>query len=386
MVNLEILSLLVFFALVGLFLFKNKKNITYKSGISIVRWKRGKEILDVIVSKSRKILPSLGILSIVVGILATLLGLYFIIQFTLRFQQAFGIVLPSVSGVSYPAPIVGMPFWYWVIGVFIIVFFHESMHGIFARLYNVRIKSYGLITFLLLPIGAFVDPDEKQLKKLSTLKKLRILSAGSFINIVLAIIFLLFLISFLPTDLFPEGLFPIFYEVKGVVFSETVKNLPAYNVGLNGTIYAIDGKEVKTIQDLSRILNDTEPESEIQISTTEGISALKTISRPDGKPGSYIGISNAGTHKDIKDSLKMYKAPLNWFFGLIVWLYIINFGVGVANMLPIKPLDGGLFYEEILRKFVGDRSKKIMRVVSWVVFLLFVFNIIGIPLLKQFIQ
>ncbi len=386
MVNLEIVSLLIFFALVSLLLLKNRKNITYNNGISIIRWNRGKEILDVIANKFQAILPGIGILSIAVGILSTFLGLYFIIQLSLQFQQAFGLALPSVTGVSYPAPIVGVPFWYWIIGIFIIIFFHESMHGIFARLYNVKIKSYGLITFLVLPIGAFVDPDEKQLKKLSTLKKLRILSAGSFINIVLAMIFLIFLISFLPTDFFPEGLFPIFYETKGVIFSESVKDLPAYNVGLNGTIYAINGKEVKTIQDLSRILNDTEPGSEIQVSTTKGIFTLKTISRPDDKSGSYIGISNAATHAGIKDSLKMYEAPLNWLFGLIVWLYILNFGVGFANMLPIKPLDGGLFYEEILKKYFGNKSKKLIKFISIAVALLLLFNIFGIPAIKYLMR
>lgn len=384
MVSLEIISLIIFFALIGLYLLKNKKHITYKGGISIIRWKRGKEILDVIASKYRKILPAVGILSIVVGILATVLSIFYILQFSLRFQQAFALALPSVSGVSYPAPIIGVPFWYWVIGIFVIVFVHESMHGIFARLDKVRIKSYGLITFLVLPIGAFVDPDEKQIKKLNTLKKLRILSAGSFINIALAMIILIFIFSFLPTDFFPEGLFPIFYEVKGVIFSETVKDLPAYNVGLNGTIYAINDKEVKTIQDLSRILDDTEPGSEIQVSTTEGIFTLQTTIRPDGKPGSYIGISNAGTHLDIKGGLKTYKAPLNWFFGLVIWLHILNLGVGMANMLPIKPLDGGLFYEEILKKYFGDRSKKLMKFISIAVAILFLFNIFGIPIIRSF--
>jgi len=376
MVNLEIISLLIFFALVGLFLQKNKKNITYKNGISIIRWERGKGILDVIVNKFRKILPAVGILSILVGLLATFLGLYFIVQFTLKLQQAFAVALPSVSGVSYPAPIVGVPFWYWIIGIFIIVFVHESMHGIFARLYNVRIKSYGLITFFVLPIGAFVDPDEKQLGKLSTIKKLRILSAGSFINIVLGMIFLIFAIGF----------FSSFYEEKGVNFSETIKDLPAYNVGLNGTIYAINGREVKTIQDLSKVLNETKPGSKIQITTTKGVFTLETISRPDSQPGSYIGIGNASTDVDIKGDLTMYKAPLDWFYGLLIWLHILNLGVGIANMLPIKPLDGGLFYEEVLKKYVGDKSKRLIKVISLLVALLFLFNIFGIPIVKYLMQ
>ncbi|MBI4009995.1 MAG: site-2 protease family protein [Candidatus Aenigmarchaeota archaeon] len=374
MVNLEILSLLIFFGLIGLYLLKNKKKITYNGGLIIIRWKRGKEILDVIANKFRKILPAVGILSILVGLFATFLGLYLIIQLSLRFEQAFGIALPSVSGVSYPAPIVGVPFWYWIIGIFTIVFVHESMHGIFARLDNVRIKSYGLMTFFVLPIGAFVDPDNKQIEKLSMLKKLRIFSAGSFINIVLGLLFLLLAV----------WLFSNLYEDKGVNFSETMKDLPAYNTGLNGTIHAINGQEIKTIQDLSEILNGIDPGTTIQITTSQGVYTIETASRPDGQPGSFIGIGSASTHVDIKDALAMYKFPLNWFYGLLLWLHILNFGVGIANMLPIKPLDGGLFYEEILKKYFGSRSKKIMKYISIAVALLFLFNIFGIPILKYF--
>jgi membrane-associated protease RseP (regulator of RpoE activity) len=376
MVNLEIISLLIFFALIGLYLLKNKKHITYKGGISIIRWKRGKEILDVIANKYRKILPAIGILSIAVGILATVLSIFYILQFSLKFQQAFALALPSVSGISYPAPIIGVPFWYWVIGVFVIVFVHESMHGIFARLDKVRIKSYGLITFLVLPIGAFVDPDEKQIKKLSTLKKLRLLSSGSFINIFLGLLFLAVAV----------GLFFSIYETKGVVFVGTVEDMPANKSGLSGTIIAINGQSVKTIQDLSKILNGTEPGTEMQISTTEGEFTLETVSRPDDQLGSYIGISNASTDVDVKDEIKLYKVPIDWFYGLIVWLHILNLGVGMANMLPIKPLDGGLFYEEILKKYFGGRSKKLMKFISIAVAILFLFNILGIPIIRSFMK
>lgn len=376
MVNLEIISLLIFFALIGLYLLKNKKHITYKGGISIIRWKRGKEILDVIANKYRKILPAIGILSIVVGILATILSIFYILQFSLKFQQAFALALPSVSGISYPAPIIGVPFWYWVIGVFVIVFVHESMHGIFARLDKVRIKSYGLITFLVLPIGAFVDPDEKQIKKLSTLKKLRLLSSGSFINIFLGLLFLAVAV----------GLFFSIYETKGVVFAGTVEDMPANKVGLNGIITTINDKSVKTIQDLSKILNETEPGTELRIITTEGKFTLETVSRPDDQLGSYIGISNASTDVDVKDEIKLYKVPIDWFYGLIVWLHILNLGVGMANMLPIKPLDGGLFYEEILKKYFGDRSKKLMKFISIAVAILFLFNILGIPIIRSFMK
>ena len=376
MVNLEIISLLIFFSLIGLYLWKNKKTVSYNNGIIIKHWVKGKEILDRIVEKYMKILPLIGILSIATGFIATFLGLYFVIQFSLKLQQAFAPALPSVSGVNYPSPIIGVPFWYWIIGIFIIVFTHESMHGIFARLDKVKIKSYGIITFFVLPIGAFVDPDENQIKKLGTLKKMRLLAAGSFINIVLGIVFLLLGLWF----------FSNFYEQNGVIFSETIKDTPAYNANLNGTILSINYKKIETVFDLSDILNKTQPGSEIAVATTTGVYTLNTTSRPDDSPGSYIGISGVSTSVDIKNNFGWYKPALSWFYGLLIWLHILNFGVGIANMLPIKPLDGGLFYEELLRKYFGVRSKKMIKYISIVVFLLFLFNIIGVPIIRYFMK
>lgn len=376
MSNLEIISLVAFFAAIGLYLLKNKRHITYKNGIVIKRWIKGKEILDTIVEKNRKILPAIGILSIITGFLATFVSLYFIIQFSLNLQQAFAPALPSVSGISYPSPIIGVPFWYWVIGIFVIVFAHESMHGIFARLDKVRIKSYGIITFFVLPIGAFVDLDENQIKKLGTLKKLRLLSSGSFINIFLGIVFLLIALWF----------FSNFYEQQGVIFAETIKDTPAYNVSLNGTIFSVNGEETKTAQDLSRVLNGTRPASEITITTSKAEFKIKTVSRPDGQPGSYIGISGVSNSIDVKSNFGNYKPLVSWVYGLLLWLHVLNLGVGMANMLPIKPLDGGLFYEEIFKKYFGGRSKKMIKYVSIVVFLLFLFNLIGVPLIKYLMK
>ena len=34
---------------------------------------------------------------------------------------------------------------------------------------------------------------------------------------------------------------------------------------------------------------------------------------------------------------------------LFYWIFLLNFAVGTFNLLPMKPLDGGLILEELLR-------------------------------------
>ncbi len=362
MVDLEIISVLVFFALIALWLVLNRKNVEFKYGIVIKRWQRGKELIDKLITHKR-LLTLIGNVGIAVSLIAALIGLYFLISFSLRLEQAFAPVLPSVGGFSYPGPIISIPFWYWIIGIFVIIFFHESMHAVFVRLENLKLKSYGVMLFFILPIGAFVDPDEKQLKRLGGLRKLRILAAGSFINIILAFVFLFGSFAF----------FSNFYEESGLFVTRTELNMPAYNASLNGTIISVNGLPVETQKEFSAILNKTEPGRSIIITTTTGNYQLTTVGR-ENYPGSYIGV-NTRQDFEVKQFAHGYSPVVEWLNGLIIWLFILNLGVGIANMLPIKPLDGGHFFETIFDKIFRGHGSTAIKITSVLVLFLFLFNI-----------
>jgi membrane-associated protease RseP (regulator of RpoE activity) len=69
---------------------------------------------------------------------------------------------------------------------------HEFAHGILSRVEDIRVKSMGIV-MLLVPIAAFVEPDddelfgsEKQPAKASRLARVRILSAGVIANFITA--------------------------------------------------------------------------------------------------------------------------------------------------------------------------------------------------------
>ena len=86
-------------------------------------------------------------------------------------------------------------FTYWIIAIAVIAICHEFSHGIFARRYGVKIKSTGF-GFLGPLLAAFVEPDEKQMQKKPKFQQITILSAGTFANIILTIIFFLLLLGF----------------------------------------------------------------------------------------------------------------------------------------------------------------------------------------------
>ncbi|TAL48433.1 hypothetical protein EPN87_00560, partial [archaeon] len=234
MIGLDVITTLAFFTLVGVLIVIDRKNIEFSYGVVLRRWNGGVERMDKLVNKHRKFFHYLGIFSIILGFLGGLVGIAYMIYAAITLTPSFGLVLPSVGGVKYPGPIVGVPFWYWIIAIFVILTTHESMHAVFARLANVPIKSYGIMLLLALPMGAFVDPDERKIRKLDLLSKLKIFSAGSFANFMTAIVAVLLVIA---TGLVVNASM----QSAGVKFASTANDSPASAAGLDGIITSMDG-------------------------------------------------------------------------------------------------------------------------------------------------
>ena len=66
-----------------------------------------------------------------------------------------------------------------------------------------------------------------------------------------------------------------------------------------------------------------------------------------------------------------------WFSILLQWLFIISFGVGLFNLLPLGPIDGGRMFRTLLSYFIKDTKKldKIFITVSLFSLLLIILNL-----------
>jgi len=370
MINLEITSIVIFFAIIAILAYRDRKHIEFKYGLLTRRTKKGKKLIYQFAEKHRKTLCILGNIGIVIGIGASIYGFstLFLSSYNVIFrpeeiQQSFAMVLPSVTGVEYPRFAIGIPFWYWIIGIFLVLMAHEPMHGLLARTEKITIKSFGVLLLIVLP-GAFVEPDEKQIKKLSTIKKMRIYAGGSFGNFILAA--LLAIIVFLCLD-------PIFFR-GAVVYSYlnyTSYNLtepfPAEKLNMTGAIISINGKNVENSENLREIMLDKKPEQIILIKTTKSEYELKLTSDPKNETKGYMGVLVADS-KVLKEEYRNdpFLSPvLSSITELSVWVLFLNVGIGTANLLPIKPLDGGLMFEAIVNIFFKKKwSNRIVKTVS----------------------
>lgn len=385
MVSFELISLAIFALVIGIWLLMDRKNknMQFKYGFIIRRWTKGLDLIDRFVSNHPKLVTIVGNIGVGLGILAGLGGLVVLIYLTINLQQAFQLVLPTAGGYQIPGPVISVPFWYWLLAIFIIAGTHETMHAVFVRLENVKVKNYGVLMLLLLPIGAFVDPDEKRIKRLGTLKKLRIFAAGSLANFITAIVAVIVLIS----SMF---LFTSAAKNIGVVIESVEPNSPADKAGLEGTIVEINDVEVKGSLDFVKALNNTKPGDMLDITTDKGTYKLTLESHPKDANRTYMGVNirNAFSFNIFGFQGIVSGIFYRIFFTVIsflTWLTVISAGVGTVNLLPMKPLDGGLFFEEIFTKMFGGNGKKLILITSYLILGLLLLNLFGIPLIKNFI-
>jgi len=148
-----------------------------------------------------------------------ILSIYFLIQIIYVFMNPAFVkiikvppIMPLIPYLDKIFSINWMPpfyFTYWIIAIALVAIFHEGFHGIFARLYNIKIKSTGF-GFLGPFLAFFVEQDEKSMEKAKIKSQLAVLSAGVFANVLLSILFFILMIGF----------FSLAYNPAGVIFND----------------------------------------------------------------------------------------------------------------------------------------------------------------------
>ena len=97
---------------------------------------------------------------------------------------------------------------YVVIGISVAVLAHELCHGILSFVSQIKLRSIGIM-LLVVPIGAFVEPDDEELKTAARSKRLKIFAAGPAANAIVAIIFITILLGILMPSVRPVAEGPV---------------------------------------------------------------------------------------------------------------------------------------------------------------------------------
>ena len=303
---------------------------------------------------------------------------------------------------------------------------HEGGHGILSRIEGIRVKSTGLL-FFVVPIGAFVEPDEEDVEKAKPSSKIRMFGAGITNNMLVA--FLSFIVI--------VGLMSFAAPADTPYLKGIYKDYPAYDAGVpsNSLIVAIDGVKVDSREQLSQVLDKTRPGDEITLTVFNDNNledyTLTLEKWPDelsSADSGFMGVYYYDSYsiKAVSDNilksplgpLLLIYVPINavidddsmglgilafdspdyvaWetpfigFWGIVqifFWMFWLNFAVATFNALPFVPLDGGYIMQEGVRKFFEKRkisvkyANYVVAGISWFMIMV-VASIIIVPYLS----
>ena len=281
-----------------------------------------------------------------------------------------------------------LPIVYGWIAIFIGIVIHELSHGVVARNLDIPVKSAGLMFFVLLPIGAFVEVDDEKMDSISFKKSGRIIAAGSGSNILVAFLSLLLLVGVVNT------MQPV---AQGIAVGQIFVDSPAHEAGiLPGDIITHLNQVPTPDSDVfSSNFDNFDPGEEIVLTVQRQHQQydfeLILSTHPDNQDLPFIGVVRPPV--DINTSLEMYQSGLGLstnfllylsfptsssfsipfsdsmqkFYtsslgdqyivlsNLFFWIWFINFNLGIFNALPLGPLDGGQAFKRGLKSFTKNK-------------------------------
>lgn len=234
-IYIDLILLLIFSILVGIFLYKKRKRLKIESKIFVLyKTKAGIKFINRFSKNFSKLLHFLSWFVITFGVAAMFFAVFLLYR-SLELIVTMVSVLkvpPLMPLVPYLPQLFKLPlppfyFTYWILIILVIAISHEFAHGIFASLYKLKIKSTGF-GFLGPFLAAFVEPDEKAMQKRKPKQQLAILAAGSFSNFIFAVIFLLLLQLFFFLCYQPAGVIGYLYSFQAINVT-TIENIHNYS-------------------------------------------------------------------------------------------------------------------------------------------------------------
>ena len=355
----------------------------------IVMWKtgRGRNLIERL-ARPKRFWRAFGDVSIV------LVGVTMAATTLLLLWEATLVTSPAVRA-NPPSPdlLLGLPginrlipLGYGIFGLAVAIVLHEFCHGILARAVGIKVRSVGAI-FLVVPIGAFVEPDEDELRALPPRQRSRLYAAGPATNILLAVLF-----GFLFSTIMLSAVAPAHNGV-GIIGFTTSSG--AQNAGIQSytIITGVNGTQVNSYGDFLGAMARVHPNQKISVQTYNpstgatttfpvtlgedpttgrpllGIYALDVstdyyhpLTNPaefGGVPGAiltYISLPFSGRAPIQDPEVQFYRvsgpfaalpAPAFWLLtNTFYWLFWLNAMLGATNALPAVPLDGGYVFKD----------------------------------------
>jgi len=296
---------------------------------------------------------------------------------------------PLTEALAIPGINPIIPIGYGIVALAVGIVLHELMHGILARSQKIGVKSLGIL-WLVIPVGAFVEQDDKEMLAAPRRQRDRVAAAGVLANFALTVVFFVAVSAVVSTSVTPTA--------SGVGIASVEPSTPAANLSLaaGDIITSLNGTSTPTFASFeTAISHTTGGESVPLVYYSAGLGRLVstdvTLAASTSTPGrGYLGVEVYDlTPAELKQlfvwpagsSFGPYIGTLDWlvlpFAGIepvagattsyfhvsgplaaagaapfwigvniLYWLAWMNLLLGLSNALPVFPLDGGLLFRD----------------------------------------
>ncbi len=400
-----------------------KYNISLYGPALMWRTQRGVSFLERR-ARRKQLWTGLGNLSVVYCFIAMvlmtalmILTAWLIFGFTPAQRQALpgpevALVIPGINPIL-PLEYIG----YILVAIIIAIVVHEFSHGILTLVSKLKVKSLGIL-YLIVPIGAFCEPDEEVLKKAPVSHRMRIYSVGPASNFAITILTLLLFSFVLISAVQPAH--------SGAVVFAVDSGSPAQALGLQPgfIITSLNGTAVTNASDYFHAWNKTQANQSVTITyLVQGHAYSRNMTLTDKyaeyakrdtiytNNASYKGKGYTGVRSIIRDEffkeyvtilknpfadfprgmLTFYSIPIIGYFegynalvspytnsfvitgplgalppsafwilvNGIYWIFWLNLAFTMFNVLPMVPLDGGFIFTDGVRGAIQRLRKGI---------------------------
>ena len=241
----------------------------------------------------------------------------------------------QIPGVAPIIPGITLPLAAGIMSLIVLLVIHELSHGMLSRIAEVKLKSIGLLMFGIIPMGAYVEPDEKKVKRLGSVKQTWIFSSGVAANFIAAIVFFALLLLVL------NYVVPYAYQY-GIVVTGTRQGYPANGVLKTGMqVLQWNGQRIANVSSLVAAGALDRPNTTVSVWTDSGYFSFRAVPLPGNASRGVIGVE-LGYQPIIKT---LYAKFVYFIFTLIAISMLLNFLVAVVNLLPVPGFDGWRIYK-----------------------------------------
>jgi membrane-associated protease RseP (regulator of RpoE activity) len=381
------------------------------------RTEKGKKFIDWL-SKPKKFWKVYGDFSVVITIIVMFTFLIILIWVGFLVLNIPEERVPSpqmILGIPGLNPII--PIWYGILALVIALIVHEFTHGILTRVANSRIVSLGLV-FFVVPMGAFVEPDEEELQTMDRRKRSRMFASGPTSNLIVALICSLVFTSVFIASAEPRA---IGNGVIGVVDDSPALNSSLESGMIVTSIYHNNTENpLDSLYAFGDLMDTTRPGDNVTLTvyddgryyredvvlanrtdnssigflgiysmyTGSGLEVYKPTFYPESLDATmyslivYVSLPLRGLSPINEPYTSFYEpsgalagVPESLFWVLansFYWVFWLNLMLGLTNALPAVPLDGGYVFrdgfdallEKISKSMKAEKRESIVRGVS----------------------